>query len=413
MDYIITLLFLLLSSSANVIAHNDYAWFAILVLMFIYALVKKVVFARDIKVFGLFALIYLVYVVARDFLVTGLEMKYLISDFLFLPKYCLLAFIYCIIMKEKILDNVVKVVVHLTIIDLFIYFFQLIGFADTIYAFSESLNLPKANEIPGFTNFIIFSFTKGLHDYRNSGFVWEPGAYGCFLILTLLFNFFRNKFTFDWKAYILIVAIITTFSTTNYLALFILLFMVYRYRVPKVNLWVILMIPAFVILVITVPFLGQKIADIYNDDIDGLNHMRDISKYNLKHNSQIPLNRFASMIYLYDNIGANLILGLSNKYDEIIDKVYNVNISNGIFDFLSKFGVVGLFYLVYGYARFCKKFLKRNEYVVYAILIFLVMSFGEPILFLPLFLTFMFLPFLSIDFSKLEKKPLWAGTNLQ
>src|SRR6201999_2065969 len=125
---------------------------------------------------------------------------------------------------------------HLTIIDLVIYFFQVAGFADAIYGFSESLNLPKANTIPGFTNFIIFSFTKGLHEYRNSGFVWEPGAYGCFLTLTLLLQFFRNKFQFDKVAIIFVVAIIPTFSTTNYLALFIVFFLVYRYRVPKVNL---------------------------------------------------------------------------------------------------------------------------------------------------------------------------------
>lgn len=404
MDYFITLIFLLLSSSANVISHNDYAWFAILLLMVIYALVKKVVLAKDLKVLGIFSGIYLAYVVLRNLLVTNLGTEFLISDVLFLFKYCFLAFVYCIILRERLIDNIIKVMLHLTIIDLVLYIFQVAGFADVIYNSSESLNLPKANLIPGFTNFIIFSFTKGLHEYRNSGFVWEPGAYGCFVTIALLFHLFKTKFKFDKTAIVFIVAIITTFSTTNYLALIIIFFLAYRYRVPKVNLWVILMIPTFVILFITIPFLGQKIADIYNDDIDGLNHLHDLSKYYVKHDQSIPLNRFASMIYLYDNVGTNLILGLSNKYDVVIDKVYNVNISNGIFDFMAKFGIIGLLYLIYGYIKFCRAFLKRNEYIIYAVLILLAISFGEPILFLPLILIFMFLPFLSVDLDSLIKK---------
>ncbi|MGZ3834304.1 MAG: hypothetical protein ACXVB0_12325 [Mucilaginibacter sp.] len=171
------------------------------------------------------------------------------------------------------------------------------------------------------------------------------------------------------------------------------------------NFAILLMIPAFVILVLTVPFLGDKIVAIYVDDLNDLNHLKEISKYD--HQDEIPLNRFASMVYLYDNIGANLILGLSNKYDTIIDKVYIVNISNGIFDFFAKFGVLGFIYLIYGYVRFCMIFIQKKEYLIYCVLILLAMGFGEPIMFLPLVLIFVFLPFISVDFDKLTKKQLY------
>jgi hypothetical protein len=395
MNYIITLLFLILSASASVVSHTDTVWFAILLLMTIYVIAKKLLTKNDLKVVGIFLLVYLLYVILRNVVVTNLSSEYLISDLIFPFKYALLSFIYCVIVREKALENIVRVMTHLTIVALVFYTLQLVGFADTIYNASESLNLPKANTIPGYTNFIIFSFTKGLHEYRDSGFVWEPGAFGCFLIVAMLFNFFLNKFTFDRKTIILMIGVLTTFSTTDYLALIILLFFVYRYRVPKINIWVIILIPTFVILFITIPFLGDKIADIYTEDIAGLDHLHEISKYNLKHNEQIPLNRFASMIYLYNNVGSNLILGLSNKYDEIIDKVYNVNISNGIFDFLAKFGLVGFIYLMFTYIKFCAAYVKKMEYVIYCVLILLIISFGEPILFLPLILLFLFLPFLT------------------
>jgi hypothetical protein len=297
-------------------------------------------------------------------------------------------------MREKTMDYLVKVIVQLTIIGFVFYAIQLVA-GDLIYNFSESLGLPKANTIPGYTNFVIFSFTKGRHDYRNSGFVWEPGAYGCFMIIALFFNLLKDKFKFYKNSMILIAGIITTFSTTDYFALLILLFLAYRYRVPKFNLWILVMIPSVVLLILFVPFLGDKIAGIYTDDMDGLKHLKEISQYHLKHNEQIPLNRFASMSYIWDNIGSGLLLGLSNKYDEILNKTYNVNISNGIFDFLAKFGVIGLFFLVYSYVKFCAAFLKKNEFIVYSVLIFLVISFGEPILFLPLVLLFLFLPYIT------------------
>lgn len=390
MNYFITLIFLLLSSSANAISHSDIIWFGILLFMCIYALVKKRIHAIDLKLLGVLLLVYLVYVVLRNLLVTGLSFEYLQSDLIFPFKYIVLSFIYCVILRDKAPKYIVNVIVHLTIISFFFYFFQLVGFADVIYNFSESLGLPHANTIPGYTNFIIFTFTKDLHDFRNSGFVWEPGAFGCFLIIALLLHFFRNKFVFDKKAIILIIGVVTTLSTTNYLALIILLFLAYRYRVPKLNMYVLLMIPVFIILVITIPFLGDKIAHIYIDDMKGLENLKKISKYH--RDEQIPLNRFASMVYLYDALGPNLILGLSNKYDDYINKVYNLNISNGIFDFFAKFGIFGFIFLVWDYVKFCAIYLAKNEYLIYCVLILLVISFGEPILFLPIILLFLFLP---------------------
>jgi len=394
MNYLITLLFLLLSASANILSLSDISWFAILLFMVIYAISKKMLLQKDMKLIGLFMLVYLVYVVLRNLLITNLESQYLISDLIFPFKYVLLSFIYVVIMREKTMDYLVKVIVQLTIIGFVFYAIQLVA-GDLIYNFSESLGLPKANTIPGYTNFVIFSFTKGRHDYRNSGFVWEPGAYGCFMIIALFFNLLKDKFKFYKNSMILIAGIITTFSTTDYFALLILLFLAYRYRVPKFNLWILAMIPSVVLLILFVPFLGDKIAGIYTDDMDGLKHLKEISQYHLKHNEQIPLNRFASMSYIWDNIGSGLLLGLSNKYDEILNKTYNVNISNGIFDFLAKFGVIGLFFLVYSYVKFCAAFLKKNEFIVYSVLIFLVISFGEPILFLPLVLLFLFLPYIT------------------
>ncbi|WP_133300206.1 O-antigen ligase family protein [Mucilaginibacter terrenus] len=257
-------------------------------------------------------------------------------------------------------------------------------------AFS-ALNFPTGNTIPGYSNILFFTFTQGFHDFSNSGFVWEPGAFGCFLVITLMFHFFLNKFRFDKVAIILIIANITTFSTTNYLGLIVLFFMAYRFRSPKVNIYVLLLVPALILAFVFIPFLGDKIVDTYKEDMRDLNRLKVLEKYYHHNRMEIPLNRFSSMVYIYDQFGAKLITGVSNRYNEVLNKSYTVNISNGVFDFLAKFGLIGLLYLLIRYVRFCKPYVLRWENIGYCILILLVLSFGEPILFLPIVMMLLFI----------------------
>jgi len=72
-------------------------------------------------------------------------------------------------------------------------------------------------------NLIIFNLSQ-IQTYRNSGFYWEPGSHGGFLILALFINLFYRKE--DWKSRynkIFFITILTTLSTTTYLALFLVL----------------------------------------------------------------------------------------------------------------------------------------------------------------------------------------------
>ncbi|MBK0380671.1 hypothetical protein [Mucilaginibacter segetis] len=399
LNYFVTLFFLLLSANANVLSSSTLGWIIILVLMITMAISKKLFTKRDIQLISIFSGIYLFYMAFRFLAVNDVETEYLTSDVIFLFKYIYLAFIVCVILKEKALANIVKVMTHLTLLSFVFFAFQVIA-GDTMYNMFSALNFPTGNTIPGYTNILLFTYTQGFHDFSNSGFVWEPGAFGCFLVFTLMYHFFLNKFKFDKIAIILIIANLTTFSTTNYLGLLVLLFMAYRYRVPKINIWVLILIPAIILAFIFIPFLADKIVDTYKEDMRDLNHLRVLQKYYHHNRMEIPLNRFSSMWYIYDTFGSKLILGVSNKYNEILDKAYTVNISNGVFDFLAKFGVIGFLYLVYKYAKVCVQYIVRGENLIYCILILLITSFGEPILFLPFILIFLFLKDKQVPFIK-------------
>ena len=198
----------------------------------------------------------------------------------------------------------------------------------------------------------------------------------------------------------MIVGIITTFSTTDYLALLIVLFLAYRVKVPKLNWWTVLLLFVSAAIVIIIPILGDKISDTYYEDMDDLHRLKYLEIFYQHKHMQIPLNRFSSMVYVYDTFKEHLILGVSNKYNVILNLAYNINISNGIFDFLAKFGLVGMVLLLYKYSKFCIESVLKLEYVFYCILALLIIGFGEPILILPIVLIFVFLPAKQLSFGR-------------
>ena len=212
-----------------------------------------------------------------------------------------------------------------------------------------------------------------------------------------------NDFKLNKEAFIITLAILTTVSTTAYLGVFLLFFLRYRVLNKGSKVAIIAFAIIFALAIPNVPFLGDKIVEIYDQDIKDLKRIEQLSTYYDDVQRQIPLNRFASVIFLYEQFDWKLFLGVSNQYDEYYINEYNINISNGIMDFITKFGVVGLFVLLYRFGKVCKVYLRKMEYVLYAILILLILSFGEPILMLPICVIFIFLPtFKNQDFSALS-----------
>ncbi|WPU95682.1 hypothetical protein SNE25_09145 [Mucilaginibacter sabulilitoris] len=311
------------------------------------------------------------------------------SDLVFLFKYILLSFLYCAVLKEEALNYLVKITIIGAGISIFFYFIQLIN-GDIVFFIGSLIHLPPRTSNPDYTNFLIFTFDRN-HSVRNSGFAWEPGAFGCLLNMALLMYFFSKKFVFDKNVLLLILAIITTLSTTSYIALMVNLLIYYRGNGGKFSKVFLFAAPVIAVAAVKVPFLFGKIIELYKQDLHDVEHMETLGTFYLKHGGQLPLNRFGSVIYIYRLFGEKLVWGISNMYQDAVTQLANVNISNGIIDFIAKFGLIGLFYLIYRYAMLFKKFVSGNELVVYAVLVVLILSFGEPILIWQNVLAFFFL----------------------
>lgn len=389
MYYFLAFLFMLISAKGSFFSFFEIDYLLIDVLFIWVGITYNRFKKSDIRLFLKFSLIYVGFVSMRYFCLNNVSFAFLMSDIIFLFKYILLAFLYCAILKEEALNYIVKITIIGAGISIFFYTIQLIN-NDAVFFIGSLIHLPPRTSNPDYTNFLIFTFDRN-HSIRNSGFAWEPGAFGCLLNMALLMYLFSNKFVFDKKVLLLIVAIVTTLSTTSYIALMVNLLIYYRANGGKLSRIFLIAAPIIGVVAVKVPFLFGKIIELYKQDLHDVEHMETLGTFYLKHGGQLPLNRFGSLIYIYRLFGEKLIWGISNMYQEAVVQLGNVNISNGIIDFIAKFGLIGLVFLLYRYAMLFKKFIASNELMIYAILIILILSFGEPILIWQNILAFFFL----------------------
>lgn len=414
-DYFFTIFFLLIAAKTSFLYEYNIFWFLFSLSCLGYGFYKNRIYGSDLYVFLGFFGSYLAFIFFRNFAFNHLGIDFLISDLFFILKYILIAYTFCVVFKENTTSLISEVIIKFAALSLILYIFQLIGGGNLLYNIGSTFHnsiLPYSGISDTYSNFLFFTYDK-MHYFRNSGFVWEPGAYGCFLAIGLLFHFMNNNFVFDRNAIILSVATLTTVSTTAFLAYGVVIFLYYRFNGGIVSLKMVLLFIVAIIIFVNVPFLGEKITTTYEEDVKILDDHEEILNqldYYSEYGGEVKLNRFSSVIFLYRNFGYQLIFGVSNAYVNLKSSVYGVelnkfNISNGTIDFIAKFGLVGFFFLLFRIGKFIFLQYRKLEYSFYVIFLVLVMNFGEPIFMLPITLIFLFLARFSViedDFDEFE-----------
>jgi hypothetical protein len=389
MYYFATLLFLLLSANGTFVPFFNIDWF-IIDLIYIWIGIEYDLFnKRDIRLFVKFAVIYISYCVFRSTFLNNLPVNYFISDFIYLFKYILPSFLFCALLKDKALHYLSRVIIDLAIISIPFFLVQVVA-GDMLFNIGKSLSIPPDVTGYDYTNFIVFVYVK-LHHYQNAGFAWEPGAYGFFLNIGLMLHFMYNGFKLDKRAMWLILAVVTTVSTTSYIALILVLLLFFRAKGMSLNKLLAFAVPILFIMVFQLPFLADKIIGTYKSDMFTLKNIQFLSKYYIQTGETFALNRFASAIYIYQLFGAKLIFGISNIFDETQPILKNISLSNGIFEFSAKFGFIGLSFLLYRAYLYFRTFTFNFEQAFYGVLLILILGFGESIFVLPLTTAFCFL----------------------
>jgi len=225
---------------------------------------------------------------------------------------------------------------------------------------------------------------------RNNGGFWEPGAYVTTLIPALFFCYTLNGIK-NIKSLVILLAIITTFSTTGYLALFVLIIYFILLSSYKLSSKVGLIILALFITSFSyysLDFLSAKIEE----------NITFVNQSDLATGSD---GRFLALKKAIYSVGQHPLLGkdfIPHRGEEI-DYYAKDWVGYGWMDLMAKIGLVFFsLYLIINY-NFYKRFVKANgrgiNYWLLALLPFLaqyIVLFGQALYAVPLFLVILVFP---------------------
>jgi hypothetical protein len=232
---------------------------------------------------------------------------------------------------------------------------------------------------------IIYNLSKEVGRLRNCGPFWEPGAYGGFLILALTFNTIRQNSLINKINCLFLLVIISTQSTTAYLALFVFVagYLLFQNHSKSAKFLVILVSIGGIIAFQTIPFLGEKIKVENEDTQDAIETKGGDA-------------RIASAVLDWNDVKGYPFTGRGLWPETRVDKKFEYVIrNNGLTNFLAEWGFLFfVFYFFYYYKglNFYCKLNNANIFMPFLLLgIVLLISFSEDYFDLQFFWALVFL----------------------
>lgn len=240
---------------------------------------------------------------------------------------------------------------------------------------------------------------------RNSGFMWEPGAFAAVLSVAMFANIILNKGKLNRQFIVMFIATITAFSTTGYLLLFLVtLFYLFNQR-PSV---VAIGTPA-VIVIAGLVFMHPEISGKIMDRMENREHsIESAEDYDGSANG-ISVGRFGSWDLDMQDFQHHPIIGFGLQQTERINARYTDLVrANGFSDFLVKFGLLGMLFLVFSLTASFKRLQEQYGGRAYLVgtMIILTLAFSNPVLVTPLF--FAFQVYFMASTNKPHEQPVHA-----
>ena len=295
-----------------------------------------------------------------------------------------------------------KIVYFLSAISLPLFILQLIypdylSFADN---FSESI-LSEERYLAGHKYIIVF-LINGWATLRNSGFMWEPAAFGAVIIWAMLFDLINEKFKITKRFVVMTVAAITTFSIGTFLYIFlILLLLVYNANAKR--FFYIFFLSAMVMLFFNSSPFFSDMKEMMELKVvkDRQNVEQNISK--VRKDQSRTAGVFVAFKYLSDfPFGYGFVK--KNK-----DVMYIMDSPNGLAGIAIRWGIFGLVIFLIGLLYSLKKLARLSDVnlsglkLFIAFLIFVMPFMGNPFYHKSLIYSFIFFGY----FIKIRKlKPL-------
>lgn len=237
-----------------------------------------------------------------------------------------------------------KIVFSLALISILFYIVQLVNPG---LFYKIPFNLAEQNRMSdGHWNGLIFNFST-YHPLRNSGFGGEPGTYGYYLGLAMIFNLFLHRGSVNKRFIVFALVGLTTFSTNFYITLLLFGFYFISSSSVFIKLVTLAIFIPVAIYIFQLPFVGDKlqgfIDEAYSFSEAGIITRERVNRMSIFVNDMKDLASFPIGFGINED-------GLSkNIYDRIITG------TNGISRIAVRFGVFGLLYFLIIYFKLFNK----------------------------------------------------------
>lgn len=233
---------------------------------------------------------------------------------------------------------------------------------------------------------------------RNYGPFREPGVFQMFVVIALIYCLFKKEKINIFNSIILIITLCTTFSTTGYIALFLLLaaFLFHNNKINKTA--------KFCILLVT--FAGIAYLTFGTDLMYKQGYGSVFGKLFGAYDSISMAARKASIVvnlkmFLRRPILGNGISYVDESFSQITYSIFSVithDNTNTLLIQLSRFGIVFAVLFIRRYIQFFWNHFKTNSTTkILIILAFFVLLFGENLSY-----SFLIALFLAVPQSKLD-----------
>lgn len=245
------------------------------------------------------------------------------------------------LLEENFVPYFIKVMYILTLISLSIYLLILISPGVGSFIINNVTPLfSLLNPLTPHSTILVYNLSH-IESLRNSGPFWEPGAFGGYLIISLILYFLYTGNIFDKKGKIFIIAILTTVSTTAYIGLGIFLF--FYFLTKKINIFLKIILVIFLLvgsiqLYTSLDFLSKKIERRIEIATGG------------GYKGVVYSSRFLDAINDIKDLEGHYLFGLGLNQETRYKKNEEQTLrTNGLTDLLAKMGIIfflTIFYMI-------------------------------------------------------------------
>ena len=305
----------------------------------------------------------------------------------FLIYAVIVAYIHAQVYGTALFDIYEDILVKFSFLSLILWTFQvtLPGVAATVFHLFPEY---KASTGAGNHIFLLYNwFDPSLsmsagQAFRNSGASFEPGHFSVMLSFGIFFNLLKNgvRFKNNRNFVIMLLALLTTFSTTGYCIAFITIFVLYiKTHTFKLKFPALFVGSILLFLMFQLDFMGNKLSEKMNVQ-EANENFYNLESYYTKTEAEAnraSLDRFQSMYFEWINFVNEPLLGYSREtkkswFRKNFLDIYSL--TGGLVKILAQFGIIfGLiiYYMLFKSSKAIARNFSSRSTMMFAIIMIL------------------------------------------